>query len=755
MKANLNEPGTIAFSPGLQKVDPGAAYWMNQVALRLRREICWAWHQRGLLPGLDAGGLPPMMDKASASLAMARHWDEKKRFFGADPTAAYLTGQLEEEQRKEEQRKEEQRKEIMQRKEMQRMAKEKGNPGLSTERPAPGGSFGWVLEKLNLDPTASFVLALGLLPAFDSAAGSVMAACLNDPAMTYPTPALAQMLWDEPEEVLTLADPFHPLFRYGLLHPIGCGSSLSSGIDWNGPIRVPALVANRLLFPDSPLARALAPVTVDGKEEAVVTESSHLLASRLNSGDGDTLALVPILGPGGSAHVEVVRGLARLANRKVVELKWVPDLSENSRFLDAIAALCWLKGVDLFLGREVTALLDRDKQVSPFSALRFIPINIFLGITGREQLNPIPPDLLLPMVEVPVFSHGQRINHWKSRLGAGARGLEGVIEECARRFRYEKETINGICAGLGKLSGQVSEKDFIDACRAEMNLDMGDLAQRVKPRFEDEELILPYKENLQFREIIKAMNGLTRVHYEWGTARAWNESGISVLFSGPPGTGKTMAAEVLAGRLNLPMFRIDLSQVVNKYIGETEKNLKKVFDTADVSDMILFFDEADALFGRRTEVKDAHDRYANLEISYMLERMERFKGMAILATNRKKDLDPAFMRRLRFIVDFPLPGLEQRRAIWRQVIPGALDGSGIDLDFLARQFPLAGGHIRSIVFNACLQGADGEMRLTMERIIVAVKREYDKINRSVSLEHFGPYADLVRRIEHEDARHQD
>jgi SpoVK/Ycf46/Vps4 family AAA+-type ATPase len=287
-----------------------------------------------------------------------------------------------------------------------------------------------------------------------------------------------------------------------------------------------------------------------------------------------------------------------------------------------------------------------------------------------------------------------------------------------------------------------------------LELDLGELAQQVTPRFKDEKLILPHKQHLQFREVAKAMKSLTRVHYQWGTADAWNESGISVLFAGDPGTGKTMAAEILALELDLPIFRIDLSQVVNKYIGETEKNLKRLFDAADVSDMILFFDEADSLFGRRTEVKDAHDRYANLEVSYLLERMERFKGLAILATNRKKNLDEAFLRRLRYIIDFPLPGIPQRKDIWRQVIPKKVDCPGVDFDFLAKQFPLAGGHIRSIVFNACLQAADGPApagdyrgTLTMEHIIAAVKREYDKLNRTVSLELFGPYAGTVKEME--------
>src|SRR5947207_13583956 len=218
-----------------------------------------------------------------------------------------------------------------------------------------------------------------------------------------------------------------------------------------------------------------------------------------------------------------------------------------------------------------------------------------------------------------------------------------------------------------------------------------------------------------------------------------------------------MAAEILSIKLDLPMYLIDLSQVVNKYIGETEKNLKRVFDAADISDMILFFDEADALFGRRTEVSDAHDRYANLEISYLLERMERFKGLAILATNRKKDLDEAFMRRLRYIVDFPLPDATERRQIWQQVIPAHADSSQVQLDFLAEQFPLAGGSIRSIVFNACLQCADGSVltrsrsraRLTMKAIVTAVKREYDKMSRTLSLEQYGAYASMVEGLDHE------
>ena len=287
----------------------------------------------------------------------------------------------------------------------------------------------------------------------------------------------------------------------------------------------------------------------------------------------------------------------------------------------------------------------------------------------------------------------------------------------------------------------------------EADFDMGESAQKINPRFNSEELILPMKQQLQFQELINAMRSLTRVHYEWATGDAWNEAGISALFAGPSGVGKTMAAEILSRELGLPMFRIDLSQVVNKYIGETEKNLKKLFDKAELCDVLLFFDEADSLFGRRTEVKDAHDRYANLEVNYLLERMERYKGLAILATNRLKDLDDAFLRRLRYVIEFPFPTESQREAIWRQCIPISVDSSEIDIEFLAKQFQLTGGNIRSVVFNACLQSASSEDtksenkgKITMESIIIAIKREYDKLKQSITIEQFGPYRSIIENI---------
>ena len=722
-----SSPPHVTFSPGLASADASANYWMRQVVVRLRRDICWRWQERTGAPAPSATVLPPFGDRLLESLDLTRYWDAKCAFFETDTTARYLSELL------------------------------RTVPPIPEGLPARG-AFRWVVETLRLDTVSAFTLALGLTACFDNAIGPVIAACLNDPGKTQPTLGLAQKLWDQPEDVLALADAAHPLWRYGLLQSSGTLTQPTTAIDWDSPIAVAPLVAQQLLFPDTPLPQVLVPLKGTGGGSVLQTDA-RLLVDRLKSAPASMLRIVPVRGRMGAAYEDTVRTVAAAAGREVRSLRLEPSLLDQASALKSLCTLAWLKGVDLFLHDAAGSALpgDRPRPYGVLSTLRALPITIFLGISEPGELAPIARDLLLPLLEVPRLSYAERVTCWSRALGRKSRGLEQAIAECARRFRYEQETIGAICTGLQARRSRLTAADLIVACRAEIPLDVGELAQQVTPRFAAHELILPHPQQLQFEEICQAMRSLTEVHYGWGTGTVWNESGISVLFAGPPGTGKTMTAEILAVQLDMPMYRIDLSQVVNKYIGETEKNLKRLFDVADMADTVLFFDEADALFGRRTEVRDAHDRYANLEVSYLLERMERFKGLAILATNRRKDLDEAFVRRLRYILEFPLPDAPQRRAIWQQVIPPHVDASGLDFDFLARQFQLAGGHIRSIVFNACLQTAQGtwpgtnraQPQLTMERIIVAVKREYDKLKRSVSLEQFGRYASIVEELEHE------
>jgi hypothetical protein len=457
--------------------------------------------------------------------------------------------------------------------------------------------------------------------------------------------------------------------------------------------------------------------------------------------------LVPLVAPKDSNYASYANYLSNKLGRKAVSL--ADNLEAERQNLIALAGLAWLRGLDIVVPSNWIAQQHQHKSIEHwYQIVQSMPVRWYLPVTDIAQCNEFPSFALLPPFRIQGLSYTQRLNLFKQELGLHAVGLENEIAECARRFRFQEKMMMRVTQALKTTVGKVGPGKILAACRTEAINELGHLAQPVDPRFAIEELVLPSVQSKQINEIIRAMKSLTQVHYGWGTAKAWNDGGLSVLFCGPPGTGKTMAAEVLCQSLNIPMYRIDLSQVVNKYIGETEKNLKKIFDAAELSDCILFFDEADALFGKRTEVKDAHDRFANIEISYLLERMERFKGLAILATNRRKDLDEAFMRRLRYLIEFPLPGLKERERIWKQVFPKQVNVSEIDFYYLARQFPLSGGHIRSIAFNACLQSAKEEDEnsgtVTMDTLLLAVKRELDKLNRSANDELFGIYAHMVR-----------
>ncbi len=239
------------------------------------------------------------------------------------------------------------------------------------------------------------------------------------------------------------------------------------------------------------------------------------------------------------------------------------------------------------------------------------------------------------------------------------------------------------------------------------------------------------------------------VYNQWGFARKLPAgTGLSALFSGPPGTGKSMAAGIIAATLGLDLYTIDLSRVVSKYIGETEKNLQAVFTAAEHSNAILFFDEADALFGKRSQVKDAHDRYANIEIGYLLQQMEEYDGIALLATNLRANMDEAFMRRLKFSIEFPFPDESSRLRIWQDLFPvQAPLRADIDFSFLARQFKLAGGNIKNIVLNASFLAAARHESIGMRHMILATHREYQKMGK-MSLEgEFGQYHGIIKEYD--------
>jgi SpoVK/Ycf46/Vps4 family AAA+-type ATPase len=270
------------------------------------------------------------------------------------------------------------------------------------------------------------------------------------------------------------------------------------------------------------------------------------------------------------------------------------------------------------------------------------------------------------------------------------------------------------------------------ACRDRARADLDGLAERIEPAALWQDLVLPARELASLRDLMRHALHRARVYEDWRvTGSARRGGGVSALFTGPSGTGKSLAAEVIATELDVDLYRVDLSQVVSKYIGETEKNLRGVFDAAERSGAVLLIDEADALFGRRSEVKDSHDRYANIEVSYLLARMETYRGLAILTTNLRANIDDAFVRRLGFIVTFPFPGQAQRRDLWRRAFGARVPVCDLDGDRLA-QLNLSGGSIRNVAVHAAFRAAERASAVTMADVLAGARSEYEKLDRPLT-----------------------
>ncbi len=285
------------------------------------------------------------------------------------------------------------------------------------------------------------------------------------------------------------------------------------------------------------------------------------------------------------------------------------------------------------------------------------------------------------------------------------------------------------------------------ACSRQVEYHLSGRASRIESRYGWDDLVLPEKQKAALRDACHQVLYGRTVYSKWnfGGKVAYGR-GVSLLFTGPPGTGKTMAAQVMANELRMELFKVDLSGMLSKYVGETEKNLGVVFEEMKKSQNILFFDEADALFGKRAEVKDANDRYANAQVAYLLQKMEEYEGVIVLATNFMQNFDEAFKRRLKFVVNFPFPGPEQRRAIWEKAFPreAPLD-AGVDLDYLAERFELSGSNIKNIAVAAAFLAAGGGQRtITMPCVLRALHREYEKLGKLLSAAELGEYAGLLR-----------
>ena len=355
------------------------------------------------------------------------------------------------------------------------------------------------------------------------------------------------------------------------------------------------------------------------------------------------------------------------------------------------------------------------------------------------QAGGVERDRTLVWIEVPAPGYAGRRALWRHFLRKQPYQLSDMdLSALAGQFHLTTGQIRDAVASARDWAAQSGEglhsSSLLAAARAHSNPRLASLARKIVPRFTWPDIVLPDDQLTLLHEIVATVRGRALVLEEWGVGRKLASSpGVTMLFSGPPGTGKTMAAEVIAAELSLDLYKIDLSTIVSKYIGETEKNLEQIFGEAQSSNAILFFDEADAIFGKRSEVKDAHDRYANIEISYLLQRMESYNGVTILATKLRANLDEAFTRRLQFAVDMPFPDEGYRLRIWQTLLPpGVPREPDLDFELLAHRFKLAGGNIRNILVSAAyLAAADGG-RLGMKHLLHGTRRELQKMGRLVN-----------------------
>jgi len=452
---------------------------------------------------------------------------------------------------------------------------------------------------------------------------------------------------------------------------------------------------------------------------AVVKEAVDAL------GVGASSCIVQLVGDDATGQEQVAQQIARHFDLRLRCLQ-ATALPEGPEQLEELAAL-WnrdsaLLGIALLVCARESETSAVGRFVKQLSGLVFIASPLEVAVEKAQCFQVRRPGAL------------EQKRLWQQLLGEPARLLNGSVDAVAAQFQLDSGDIARTAHALRALevTPKVLEHRFWQACRKAASKGLDDLAQPIVPSASWDDLVLPPQQIDTLRQIAAQARHRLQVHEQWGfAARSARGLGISVLFTGESGTGKTMAAEVLANELQLELYRIDLASMVSKYIGETEKNLRRLFDAAEASGAVLLFDEADALFGKRCEVKDSNDRYANIEVSYLLQRMEAYRGLAILTTNLKGAIDVAFQRRLRFVVQFPFPDAVLREQIWRGVFPSATPTNGIDHAKLA-QLNVAGGNIRSIALNAAFLAADAGVAVDMGHLLQAARSEAAKRERPYS-----------------------
>ena len=591
--------------------------------------------------------------------------------------------------------------------------------------------------RLGLSRFEREVLLLCAAMEFDTRVPWLCALAQDDPSRRYPTFALALALFDEPAwDVLS---PERPLRYWRLLNVNRLGAHSLTTSPLNADERIVNYIKG-LNYLDDRLAPLLFPFDVvvaetelSPSQQEVVTSVVQNLQLSMNGGPPPVTQLVGL--DSLSKQLVAQKTAATLGlhlNRLPLELMPAQpaELDELARLLQRES---FLLPIAVFLDAhepEVNGKSEGESQPAASPLHRFLARSqgVFF-LSTREIRSDLRSTNMVVEVKKPTPAEQRAL--WADLLGGAAAGSPPLL---AGQFNLNDSTIRKVVKRVSaepRDNGHTLHDRLWETCMIHTGPKLDQLAQRLEPKATWEDIVLPQEARDLLHQIADQVRQRSKVYDSWGFRKKLNRGlGISALFAGDSGTGKTMAAEVIANDLHLNLYRIDLSGVVSKYIGETEKNLRRLFDAAEDGGAILFFDEADALFGKRSEVKDSHDRYANIEINYLLQRMEAYNGLAILATNMKRALDKAFIRRLRFIVNFPFPGLKERKIIMQKIFPAEVPKTDLNYDRLA-QLNLTGGSIHNIAINAAFIAAEKGTPVSMSMILSAAKAEFRKMERPV------------------------
>ncbi len=604
-----------------------------------------------------------------------------------------------------------------------------------SERTSPGPTISplrHISEVFHLSPFESGVLILCAGVELESRFSRVCAAIQGEPTRTWPTFGLAFSTL--PFAHWSALSPSAPLRHWKLLHTDSSASLL------NGALRIDEPILHYLLGnPCSddriqPFIHRL-PSILGYSSDA----HRHLIgqgASLWNSTHEESKSILLVGSTADDRHW-VFQQICHLSGCMPYTLH--PANIPASPIERAQLANIWtrealLMGAALYIRTSDADSIETSRNVASF-------VNCISTPTAIEVREGSAVERFYDIrLYLPAVKEQERRALWTESLGPLAQQMNGLFDRLVDSFTLDATAISSAGAlareTAASLSADESESDLAtitwNVCRTQARRSLDSLAHRIETKAVWDDLVLPDLQRQTLHQIVLHVRRRSLVQNDWGFSNKYARgSGVTALFSGPSGTGKTMSAEVIANELALDLYHVDLSSIISKYIGETEKHLRRIFDAADESGAILLFDEADALFGKRSEVIDSHDRYANLQVSYLLQRMESYRGVAILTTNMKQALDIAFLRRLRFIVLFPFPDAAQRQAIWRQVFPVQTPLAELDYKRLA-QLNVPGGIIRNIATHSAFLAAEEGTPIHMEHILHASRIEYAKIDKPLT-----------------------